>query len=264
MSAIQTTERIVFGTASQFNILPGGVLQRSQNMTELMADFKAELKEAFSEPGYPIAVADGHRSIDITAKSYNLNPQIMADALGGAVTTGSTEAFAIDEPHTVPAVSTYTVTLSNIPIDAGKLLVIAFPLTGSIPTPKVYSIVTAGTETAGSSCSVVASTGVLTFAAGDASVLVNVSYGYNQSVGSRVLVTNLPQNSSKTSQLIAVKRDGSPVDNSTAQSITTFFAVKSAGLKSQYKENDFTVYERMYKAFADSRGYVVQTDFVNV
>jgi hypothetical protein len=63
-------------------------------------------------------------------------------------------------------------------------------------------------------------------------------------------------------QLSAVKRDSS-VDSGTAALVYTFFSVRVGGIKVDHKEGDFTVYERTYKAYANSQGQVWQTDFAN-
>jgi hypothetical protein len=265
MAAI-TTERINFGTGSVFETASGAATPtRVANLTDVSADFTIELKEAYSEGTWPIAIASGHGSITITAKHYTMNPTLLANATGGVISTGATTPQAVDEAYTVPAVSTYTVPLTNGgsgKLVAGTLLILAFPIVGGVAVPRYYSPVTAGSEVAGASYSVAPSTGIVTFAAGDAGVAFQASYSYTATTGSRVTVANSFQNSQKPMSLVAVKRDNS-VDAGTAALIYTFPAVRAGGIKNGHQEDNFTVYERTYKAFANAQGTVWTTDFVN-
>lgn len=260
MTAIQTVDRINFGTARLYQLVPGGYPFPVANLTDAEVDFKADLKEAYGEQAYPIAVADGHRSIDVTAKHYTINPTILAQSLGGIITGSTSAPMALDEIHT--AVGSSATLTNGATLVPNTLVVLAQPLVGGIPNPTLYAIVTAGSEVAGKSCSV-NGTGVITFAAGDATVAFSATYQYTLTVGTRVSVANPFQNSSLTFQLVMVKRDLSPVDNATAELVMTLFAVRSAGIKNPYKEGDFTVYERSYKAYANGAGNVFQADFVN-
>ncbi|MDB5042167.1 MAG: hypothetical protein JWN27_2893 [Candidatus Eremiobacteraeota bacterium] len=260
--AVQTVDRINFGTGRFYETLPGGYPFPIANATDINVDFKADLKEAFGEGGYPLSVADGHRSIDITAKHYNLTPQALANATNGTISTG-TSPFAIDEPHTVPT-TPFTFTLTNgATLVPNTLVVVAYPLVSGVNVPTVYNIVASGSEAVGVSCSV-SPVGVVKFAAADTGINTQCTYQYTNAAGTRVSVANPFQNSAKAYQLVAIKRDNAPLDNSTAQLVYTFFAVRTAGIKNQYQEGAFTVYERSYKAYANPAGLVFQCDTVNV
>lgn len=265
MAAIQQLDRINFGSARVFETpAGGGAPVLIANITDVSADFKCDLKEAFGENSYPIAVADGHRSIDITGKHYTIRPETLASATNGSISTGATP-YSLDEAGVVPASTPYTVPLAQAAqYVAGSLYLVVFVMTNGIAVPTKYNIVAAGSEAAGVSASITA--GVLKFAAGDTGLTFQASYAYTPTVavGTRVTIQNGPQNSGKTFQLVAVKRDTSPLDNSVGQLIFTFPNVRLGGMKPGYKEGDFTTYERTYKAFANAAGLVGYADFVNV
>jgi hypothetical protein len=63
--------------------------------------------------------------------------------------------------------------------------------------------------------------------------------------------------------MVLVKKDRSPIDNSNGQLIFTLNAVRPGGIKMEYKEGEFTVYDRMFKAFSDPTGIVGTLQFVN-
>jgi hypothetical protein len=261
---LQTVERITFGTANLFEMTPGSTSWvRVRALVDVSADYKINMKDAYGEGTWPIASASGHGSITITGKHYTIDPQTLASAVGGTVTTG-TSPVALDELYTVPAPSgPYTVALVNgtaAKLVPGTVYILALVNNVAIP----YAIVAAGSEVAGKSASVNNATGVVTFASGDAGVTFQASYRYTSTSGSRVSVVNTFQNSQKTMQLVCTKRDASDADSATALQLYTYYAVRAGGMKITHADETYTQYERTYTAYADALGRVWDTDFVNV
>jgi hypothetical protein len=266
MAAVQQVDRIMFGTGRLFQIPAGGGARLPYgDLKEASVDMKVDLKEIYGEGGYPIAVADGHRTIDVTAQHYALRLDTLANDLGVAAPAANAAAISWDEAGTVPSATPYTATLSQGATYAANTLVLKVfvkPAGSSVATPVIYQIVPAGSEVAGRSASVSA-TGVVTFAAGDAGQAFQATYSYGSTNGQSITLTNTFQNSTTPMQMVLAKRDKSIIDGSVGQLILTLNAVRFGGIKLTYTEGDFTVNDRTFKAFADPSGTVGTLQFVN-
>jgi hypothetical protein len=260
MSAIQQTDKIAFGTGRLF-VTPtgGGARLFYGDLTEADVEISVDLKEAFGEAGFPISVADGHRSLMVSAKHYTLRLDALANDLGVSAPTSSADSFSWDEAGIVPG-TPYQYTLANAAAYITGTLVLKVFLPPK-NAPVYYAIVANGSEVAGKSASVTA--GVLKFAAGDSGVAFQATYQYSNTAGQRIQIVNTFQGSSLPYTMVLAKRDVSPIDNTIGQLIFTLNAVRFGGFKSAYKEGDYTVYERSFKAFADPTGVVGYVEFVN-
>jgi len=128
---------------------------------------------------YPHDYIDKDRtgSLEIATTRYQYG--LDAAALGATVTTGTTVTMAaIGEKATVPATSTYTVTLANAATAVGTTVKVYYADTGVLltqdatPASGKYSI----------------ATGVLTFAAADASKALKIDYTYTSTTGDLIAV----------------------------------------------------------------------------
>jgi hypothetical protein len=269
MAAVQQVDRIMFGSGRLFQIPAGGGARLPYgDVKEASVDMKVDLKEIYGEGGYPIAVADGHRTIDVSAKHYALRLDVLANDLGVAAPGNLNGAMSWDEAGSVPAATPYQppALAQGANLVPGSLVLKVFvkPTGSSVATPVIYSIVPAGSEVAGRSASV-SSSGVLTFAAGDAGSAFQATYQYGGTgvTGQSITLTNTFQNSTTPMQMVLAKRDKSIIDGSIGQLILTLNAVRFGGIKLTYTEGDFTVNERTFKAFADPTGTVGTLQFVN-
>jgi hypothetical protein len=113
-----------------------------------------------------------------------------------AVTVGSVET-AINEPHQVPATTTYTVTTTNaahFTLDLG----VTYAATG-VPLENVPTLTAAGQYT------YVETTGVYTFDSADASANILISYMYSSStLGTSMVAGNHPMGWGPVMQLDVV------------------------------------------------------------
>lgn len=253
MTAFQETEQLSFGSARLFGTDASGNVLVYGQLTDISIDFKTDLKEAFGEQSYPFAVADGHKTIDITGKYYLLQAQGFADAVGGGAIATTEAVLAIDEQQ---AVSSHSATLNNAPTGIWTVI-------GNVGGAPVY-YVQAGSAVAGVSYS--RSGAVLTFASGDAVTSITATYAYTagSATGASFAVVGGFQNSQPFQQLDAIRRDASRVDSSTAIQHFSFGRVRQSGVKMPYKEGDFAVYEVSFKAYADPFGNVFTYTRYNV
>ncbi|MHB1798059.1 MAG: hypothetical protein ACYCUI_07105 [Vulcanimicrobiaceae bacterium] len=264
MAAVQSPTRINFGVGRAFVKPAGGAVYLPYaHCSEFNLDHKIDQKEIYDENGYPLAVFDAHRSLDLDIKHYELRLDVLANDLGQAAPVASTSAFSWDEPGSVAAATPFIVTLANgATLVAGTLELLVFVVNAGITYPVPYAIVAAGAEVAGKAASVSAA-GVITFAAADAGLKVQATYQYGNVSGTEMSWTNQPQNSAASYAFLFAKRDKSPVDGSVGQLIIALNAVRFGGIKSAYKEGAETVYERTLKAFADPTGAIGNIQFVN-
>ncbi len=262
MPAVQSPTRINFGVGRAFVKPAGGAVYLPYaHCQEFNFDHKIDQKEIYDENGYPLAVFDAHRSLDLDIKHYELRLDVLANDLGQAAPGASTASFSWDEAGSVPASTPYTATLTNAAtFVAGTLELLVFVVTNGVKYPVPYEIVT-GTPVAGVSASVAA--GVITFAAGDAGLSFQATYQYGNTLGSEMSWVNQPQNSAASYAFLFAKRDKSPVDGSVGQLVIALNAVRFGGIKSAYKEGAETVYERTLKAFADPTGAIGNIQFIN-
>lgn len=253
MSAIQETERLSFGSARLYGTDANGNALLYGELNDINIDIKTELKEAWGEGNYSFAVADSHRSIDISAKHYLLDQNSLADSIGGSAPAANLVGYIVDEAGVV-GTTTYTYTLANAnPI---TLLSVVEGVTVNGVIVPVY-LVQATTAVAGISYSL--STDVLTFAAGDSGNPLKITYSYtaDSALGGSISVVEGFQNSQPFMTLTCVRRDASRLDGSTGIQVWEFARVRDAGIKVPYKEGDFSVYERSFKAFASPWGQVL-------
>jgi hypothetical protein len=264
MPVIQQTDKVSFGSGRLFAVpAGGGARYKYGDLTDISLDLKIEQKEAYGEKAYAIAIADGHRGIDISAKHYTLRLDAFANDMGLASPAAGINAFAYDELVTVPGSVAYTFTLAQgATLIAGTVDLVMLVKTNGVFSPITYKFVTAGTEVAGQSCSIT-NAGVITFASGDSGLTGYATYQYTTANGSSVTISNVLQNTTPSYQMVLVKKDRSPIDGSSGQLIFTLNAVRPGGIKMQYKEGEFTVYDRMFKAFSDPSGNVGTLQFVN-
>lgn len=261
--AVQETQRLKFGSGRIYGTGPSGALWYGE-LQDISMDLTTDLKTAFAEGNYAFASADGQRTIKIDAKHYKLDAGGLAYSLGGTVAANST-GVAVDEVGTI-ATHAYALAKSN-PLTI--LDVVVGVVTNGIEAPVHYQIVDSGSEVAGASCSfaVADSTGTLTFASGDSATYVRVTYTYTlgSDAGTVISVASTYQNSQPTFKLVALKRDISSLgDGSTAVQLWTFNAVRDGGIKNEWKEGDYTVFQRSFQAFADPMGNVLSVVDVNL
>lgn len=262
MPVIQETNRINFGSCRMFGTDSSGNVLPYDQLMDLTMDVKTDLKEAYGEGNYAFATADGHKSIDLTAKHYIKNLNSLTQDLGGSAVTTNTTGYVVDEAGTV---ATHAMTLANTNVIQLLSLIVGVTTNGII-VPTSYAIVTAGSEVAGVSASINKVTGVITFNAAEVNgepVKATYSYTLGSAAGSSISISNTYQNSAPTFKLLAIKRDLSRIDGSVGIEAWTFNAVRPAGVKNEFKEGDFTVLERSLKAYADPMGNVGTVTFFN-
>ena len=169
-SGVMTVTPIVSsGLATPINF---GLLQEGS------IDMSSTVKALYGQYRDPIALGAGTRKWAGKAKLARYSAKVLnALVLGGTLTTGQTTTAY--ENDTVPAVSTYTVTVTNSATWATDLGVI-YAATG-LPLTRVSSVSAAGQYSVAA--------GVYTFYSTDASAKVTIAYNYTVSAsGQSILI----------------------------------------------------------------------------
>ena len=151
-------------------------------LQDVTTGFSFDKKELYGQKSFPVKVARGKGKIDCKASFAKINALSFNQILGGTVATGTSRV--ITSAVTVPASSTYTITVApttgTFATDLGVMDVssslVAIPMTA------------AATAVAGSYS--VTSSGVYSFAAGDAAKAVLITYKTTNTTGNTITITN--------------------------------------------------------------------------
>jgi len=225
----------------------GGSPVQFGTLQDVSVEFKANLKELMGQYKFPVAVAAGAAKITWKAKSANIIANSFNLLFNGAQTVGQ-KLWAWNEAGSIPAVSTYTITVANathFDADMG----VAYAASG-IQLLQVASGPTVGQY------SVNQSTGVYTFAAADEGKAVYISYTYtNTTTGVNTVVKNTLMGATVPFQLDLYQNNAAV---SGQQWSLRLYQAVSSGLTLGFKNEDWAVPEIEGGAFQNSAGGVFE------
>ena len=180
---IQFGTGVLYGLPNAGNTATDPTPYKFGILQEASVEFKADLKKLFGQSQFPVAKARGKIEVNCKGKFATLDPNLLNQLYFGQAQASGMTIMAVDEACSVPAVSTYTITVTNAAhfvTDYG----VAYSATGQQFTKVAIS-------PAAGQYSVNAGTGVYTFAAADASAAVLISYTYTDSArGSTITLSN--------------------------------------------------------------------------
>lgn len=219
-----------------------GVLQ------DVEIDIDRTLKELYGQNQFPVAIGAGQMKVTGKAKFAQISMQAFTGLFfSGSQTTGRTEFTPLGELNTVPAVTTYTITVTNsatFKLDEGVFYAatgIQFTRVASGPTIGQYSVNEA--------------TGVYTFAAADASASVRIYYQYTITTGKSLIITNPLQGNAPTFSMVLRNSYPAGAINEQAYVLTLNQCIGSK-LALPSKQGDFTIQEFDFSCFADAAGNI--------
>jgi hypothetical protein len=232
-------------------------------------ELKVDLKELRGPYRYPIAVADGKGTASGKVMFMQLWPSVLGAILSGTVSTGAPMA-SINEAGTVPAATTYTVTLAfGATLVAGSEIVVV-NIGG---TSVFYKRVASGSEMAATlvspligAYSINNTTGIMTFAAGDASRQIQTTYLYTPTVNTAnatIALAQVGMNTAPTFQLALIGLGKNVYTNQVQQFIIQLNACLAPSLKLDFKLDDFTGVDLDYQAFIDVNGNLGNLYLIN-
>ena len=224
--------------------------QRFGTMQDVSIDFTAEIKELFGQLQYPVDVARGKTKIMGKAKLATIQASMYNDLFFGVAKTTAQQLYAYNETGTIPASVAYTVTAANgatFSLDLG----VYYANTG-LPFTRVVSAPAAGQY------SVNSTTGVYTFAVADASAPILLNYNYAAATGGNTIVgNNLYMGTTPKFQAVFQSiYEGHTIN-------LTLFSCVSSKLTIPTKNDDYTIAELDFSAFANAGGQVFSMSMDN-
>lgn len=214
-------------TPQQFGVLQG-----------IDLNIEGNVKELFGQYQFPVAVGRGTSKISGKAKYAQIQAGVFASLFLDVAPTTGQKTTANNETGTVPAVSTYTVTVANsatFDSDLGVILVstgLHMKKVASAPATGEYSV----------------AAGVYTFNAAQASAAVLISYQYNVAgSGKNIPITNSLIGTAPSFKMVAEAKYG------TGKAVLTLNSCISTKLNLlSTKTEDWNVQEFDFSAFADA------------
>jgi hypothetical protein len=207
-----------------------GILQKGE------VKFAGTNKELFGQYQFPQDVARGPVKVTGKATSAQLFSGTFDLFFGQGVTIGAGLDFALNEAHTVPASSSYTVTTTN----SGTFVNdwgVRYAATG-IPFQHVASLTAAGQYTY--------SAGVYTFYSGDASAAVQISYEYTSTAPNELVLANQLMGSTPTfSRVVPTSYKGNIFN-------IHLNACISESLSFPFSNQDYSIPEFDFQAYCDA------------
>ena len=242
-------QQYVFGTGAMIvQPVGGGSPIPFGTLMDVSVDISADIKELNGQFTYPVALARGKSKVSVKATNAAIDVVLFNQIFfGNSVSTTSTLQSVNAESHSIPAVSTYTVTVTNSATfvqDQG----VVYSASG------VYLVQVASAPTTGQ-YSVAA--GVYTFAAADAGKGVNISYTYTAaSTGHTLTVGNQLMGLAPTFQCVL---SDSFNNSGTVQTVTmTLYSCVANKFNLPLKADDFLQTQFEFSAQANSAGNVFQ------
>lgn len=241
----------VFGTGQLYSVPTGGGNPlRVGALQDVSVEFSGDVKQLYGQYQYPLDVARGKTKIEGKIGTGNIDVAAFNTIFfGQTVTSNSEKKQAINEAGSVPASSSYTITVANaasFSLDLGVTLV----TTGASLT-QVATAPAAGQYS-------VTSGGVYTFnvAQASAGVLINYLYTATTASSGTLNITNQLMGSTPKFQLVASQTYNNKVFT------LLLYAITTEKLSLPLKQDDHLVSEISFQAFADDSnrvGYVSTT-----
>jgi hypothetical protein len=234
------------GSGSLWGTPAGGSPLRFGALQDCQIDSSFDLKELYATGSYPIAFGRGKAKVEIKAKLALISgPLFNAIYFGGTLTSGQI-LVAESELHSVPATTTYTVTVGNAATFLGDQGVI-YAATG-LPLTQVA----AGSEALGK-YSVAA--GVYTFSAADAGTGIAISYAYSATTGWTLALGNTRMGPAPSFSILFSQPYGS------LQATLQYYNCAASKLSLPSKLDDWTIPEIDFAVGANAAGNVGQVSF---
>lgn len=242
----------VFGTGQLFATpVGGGAPLRFGALQDVSVDFSGDIKELYGQYQFALDVARGKTKVEWKASSGNVDAEAFNQIFfGETVTAGDELIQVINESGTVPAMTTYTITVAHgadFVQDLGVYLATdGTPLkqVAATPGPLEYTVDVAGVYT-------------FNVAQASAGMLLNYLYEATASGGSLDIGNQLMGNTPKF-QLIL-----SQVYNSQNFTLILYSCVADK-LSLPLKQDDYLIADLSGQAFADAANRVARVTTTSI
>jgi hypothetical protein len=223
-------------------------------LQEVTLDFSFTVKELHGQFQFPVDIGRGTAKITGKSKQGDLDPDIFGALFFNETPSAGQVLAAINEAGSVPAATTYTITVANAATFSSDEGV--YYASSGIRMRRVAAAPAAGEY------AVNESTGIYTFAAADAEAAVLISYVYTSTTGGRkfTINNNLLGDAPTFTVLFSGKR---VTDGTTRNATIQLNRCMSNKLALATKLEDFTIPEFDFSAMADDSGSVGEMSFTN-
>lgn len=241
----------VFGTGQLFATpVGGGAPLKFGALQDVSIDLSADTKELYGQYQFALDTARGKTKVEWKASTGNIDAAAFNQVYFGQTVDAGDELLQVfNETGTVPAMTTYTVTVANAAsfvMDLGVYLASdATPLkqVPSTPGPMEYSV---------------SAVGVYTFNAAQASAAMLFNYLYEGTDGGTLTVTNQLMGSTPKFQLVA-----SQLYDGKSFTVILYSAV-SDKLSLPLKQDDYLISELSGSCHADAANRVLKLSTTSI
>lgn len=214
-------------------------------LQDISVDISFEEKLLYGSKKFPIAFGQGKGKIGIKAKTAAINGAILGDLFLGTGSMPGIKGIVANSPAAIPGSSAYTLTVA--PPNSGTFtndLGVVSAATG-LPFKKVAGAPASGQYS-------VNATGTYTFASADANAAVLLSYEYSAASNSAKYgtITNQLMGYAPSVKLYLTEQFGGNGMNLVLNACT------ASKLAMPFKNDDFSVPEIDFSAFADASGTI--------
>jgi hypothetical protein len=206
-------------------------------------DMKSSTKKLYGQSVLPVAVGRSQISVDGKLKFADYQPRMIRDFVGApnnSLMAAGQTLVNVNEAHSVPATSVYTITVTNsatFVLDLG----VTYSATG-IPLTNVASGPTVGQYSY--------SAGVYTFAAADEGVAMLISYTSTLSTsGSSVTISNTSAGAANSFETVF-----GATYNSLQTNFLLYACIPSSFKLADFKIGDFSMPELDFEAVVNAAG----------
>jgi hypothetical protein len=238
--------QFVFGTGQLFATpVGGGAPLRFGALQDVSVDFSGDIKQLFGQYQYALDTARGKTKIEWKASTGNIDVEAFNQIFfGETVDTGNQLIQVINEPGAVPAMTTYTITVTHgadFVMDLG-----VYKAADATPFKQVASAPAAGEYT-------VSTAGVYTFNAADASTNVLINYLWEDAAtgGSLDISNQLMGNTPKFQLVLSQIYDGSTFT-------LLLYSNVADKLSLPLKQDDYLIAELSGQSMADAANRVAR------
>ncbi len=221
-------------------------------LQEVSVEFTSTSKELYGQYQFPLAVARGTSKITGKAKFGQIQGRAFFDLFFGQTAGAGQTTLSISEAQSVPASSPFTVQVNNHASFATDL--------GVVYAATALPLILVASSPAQGQYAVNPGTGTYTFNAADAGAAILVSYQYAiAGSGEQITLANPLLGVQPSFQAVLETSYQSPGGLKKAD--LTLFSCVSSKLTLDSKQEDFTVPELDFEAFANAAGNVFTWSF---
>lgn len=232
-----------FATGDLFTTTVAGLLpMKFGALQDVSVDFSADVKQLFGQYQFPLDVARGKTKVEGKAATGNVDVTSFNQFFFGLTANTGQTLRAINEVGTVPAMTTFTVTVAQAAHFVQDLGVYdsltGAPLTqvASMPATHQYSVNQA--------------TGVYTFNMAQASAVLLFNYLYTDTAGNTVVLSNQLMGSTPKFRLVL-----SQIYDSKTFTLVLYSCVAEK-LSLPFKMDDYTIADFSFQAQANASGNI--------